>query len=161
MGVRLLSYYDQRFGMLGVILFFTILPGLSLSLFTPNSPIEEECINCTTFGWGYRYFKSLYPVSPVEYICLNSSRLLPYGSLVVEVIRKPEDCQDIQIRMPSRNMTDFDDFSSSYNLIDDIFIILGGDRNSSKGGGYFIPTHQDWYWPCISKTLVFTLSDLI
>jgi len=101
-------------------------------------------------GWGYRYFKCLYPISPVEYICLNSSRNLPYGSLVVEIVRSAKDCEDIEVRMPSRNISDIDDMSNSYNMIDDIFIILGGERNST--GGVMSP-HEGWFfWPCIGET---------
>ena len=99
---------------------------------TTLDPIEEECMNCTQRGCGFRFFKCIAQISPQEYLCLNDSKHLPHGSQVVEIIRNEDDCQDVHIRLPSRVLTDFKDFKNPYSLIDDIFLIVGNNSTRDR-----------------------------
>jgi len=114
------------------------------SLFLAVSQIEVDCVECIERGWGFRFFKSL-AFSPIEYSCLNNSKKLPIGSVIVDVARTKEQCQDIDVRLPSREMTEND--LADANLIDDVFIMLGNTT-----GHYYCRENDIWfYMPCISK----------
>jgi hypothetical protein len=115
--------------------------------FTAVNEIEAECISCTTLGSTFRYFKCLYPISPKEYFCANNTRTIPFGSIILEVVYKPSSCQDITLRLPSRNISDINDLSGSFS-VDDIFIILGNTTGWSRPS----ISHDSWIFiPCIGK----------
>ncbi len=101
--------------------------------------VEEACVTCISLGSRHRFYKCLHPISPLDYICLNSSKLLPHGSFVIEIVREAEDCLDIDIRLPSRRLTEFDfNVSQGHSLVEDIYLVVVGnstlprDRDSSN-----------------------------
>ena len=82
-----------------------LLPLALLFVFCAAQPyskyIEENCLQCVKLG--LTFYKSIYPVAPIDYLCKKENGSFPFGFIVSHVVHLPEDCTGIHDRpLPPR-----------------------------------------------------------
>ncbi len=114
--------------------------------------VEEACVTCILSGSRHRFYKCLHPISPLDYICLNSSKLLPPGSFVIKIDREAENLLDVDIRLPSRTLTAFDfKVSQGHSLVEDIYLVVVGNSTLPWNRGSSNSFELFFLIPCTRK----------